>query len=507
MCTSDGITFDLTNIVPWLKKNGTNPVDGLPLKTSELIKLNFAKNDDGEYVDPVTFKVFTDNTHIVAIGKTGNVFAFDTIDRLNIKAKNWRDLVSDEKFDRADLITLQDPQHVESRALSSFKHVKEGESHLTPEQEAERAAGVNVSAMGSSAKILKAKEAVAKARAARETSGQLQTLTAAGIKRPNADVTPVMASRQNVPFNAARHTTGQAAASFTSTGLTPHTGAERATLSEEEYLLKPKQVKINGYVKMQTTSGDMTLELYTDTAPRAVWNFIRLAQKNYYDGVQFHRNIKRFMIQGGDPTGTGRGGTSIWGTPFKDELEGPRVHDARGTLSMANKGKDTNTSQFFITYGETKHLNRKHTIFGKVVEGMDTLIRLENVKTDDKDRPVDECSIKTVNVLVDPFEEFLKSQKEKEGKEKMDEAIRQAGGAEDDRTTWTGKKIGSNGKVATSDDLGNVVGKYMNVNNSPDLANVGDEIIEEWEEPPEPQKKKPKLGGGRGGGFGNFDNW
>ena len=140
VCTADGLIFDLTNILPWLKKHGTNPVDGTPLKSTDLVKLNFAKNDDGEYVDPVTYKVFTDNTHIVALRNTGNVFAWDTVERLNIKAKNWKDLVSEEDFSRKDIVTLQDPQNIESRDINSFKYKQEGASVLTPEQEAERGA-------------------------------------------------------------------------------------------------------------------------------------------------------------------------------------------------------------------------------------------------------------------------------------------------------------------------------------------------------------------------------
>ena len=112
------------------------------MKSADLIKLKFAKNDDGEYVDPVTFKVFTDNTHIVALRNTGNVFAWDTVERLNIKGKNWKDLVTDEDFERKDIITLQDPQNVASRDLSQYKHLKEGTNTLTPEQEAERGAGI-----------------------------------------------------------------------------------------------------------------------------------------------------------------------------------------------------------------------------------------------------------------------------------------------------------------------------------------------------------------------------
>ena len=110
-------------------------------------------------------------------------------------------------------------------------------------------------------------------------------------------------------------------------------------------MLKRGRVKAKAYARIVTTAGHLNLELYPEHAPKAVWNFIQLAKKGYYTDVPFHRNIKGFMIQGGDPTGTGRGGESIWGKYFADEFEGPLKHDARGTLSMANKGKNTNSSQ------------------------------------------------------------------------------------------------------------------------------------------------------------------
>lgn len=353
VCTANGTIFDLTNILPWLKKHGTNPVDGSPLKNADLIKLNFTKNEAGEYVDPVTFKVFTDNTHIVALRVSGNVFAWDTVERLNLKPKMWRDLVTDEEFGRKDIITLQDPQNIEARNLSSFKYLKDGESVLTEEQIRERndpVNNVNLNAMGSSAKILKAKEAVARARAER-SSQQGGVKGSAGsntLSEKSKSTTVSHQAVKHVPFNAARHTTGLAAASFTSTGLTPHTEAELATLSDEQYMLKRGRVKEKGYVRISTTMGDLNLELYTEYAPKAVWNFIHLAKKGYYNDVVFHRNIKGFMIQGGDPTGTGRGGESIWGKNFDDEFDGPMKHDARGTLSMANKGKNTNSSQLYV---------------------------------------------------------------------------------------------------------------------------------------------------------------
>ncbi|KAL2049410.1 hypothetical protein ABVK25_010314 [Lepraria finkii] len=155
VCTPDGHTFDIDNILPWLLKHGTNPITGKPLGSEELIKLDFHKNDEGEMVDPVTFKVFTDNTHLVALKNTGNVFAYDTVERLNIKAKMWRDLVSDEEFGRKDIITLQDPQNVQSRNLSSFKYLQDGVSTLTEAQKRERNSGVNASALGNAASMIK----------------------------------------------------------------------------------------------------------------------------------------------------------------------------------------------------------------------------------------------------------------------------------------------------------------------------------------------------------------
>jgi peptidyl-prolyl cis-trans isomerase-like 2 len=501
VCTADGTVFDYENILEWLKKHGTNPVDGTPLKSAELIKLNFAKNDDGEYVDPVTYKVFTDNTHIVALRNTGNVFSWDTIERLNIKAKNWSDLVSDEEFTRKDIITLQDPQNVAARDLNSFKYLKDGESNLTEEQERERSSGVNADALGSSAKIIKAKEAVAKARAEREKAAAAK---AAGKPLAVAKNGPAHAaiSSKSTPYNAAKHTTGKAAASFTSTGLTPHTSGERAVLTEEEYMLKPKRVKQKGYARIQTNHGDLNIELLPEFAPKAVWNFVQLAKNGYYQGTIFHRNIKNFMIQGGDPTGTGKGGSSIWGKSFADEFEGPNTHNARGVMSMANKGKNTNSSQFFITYRQTPHLDRKHTIFGRVVGGMDTLSRLENVETDEKDKPIDDIEIKDIVVFVNPFEEFLKQKEEDEKAEAHKQEVKRLGGSEDDRTTWTGKRIRADGTVERGATVG--VGKYLkDAMAQHRLDDNEEEITEEWEgEAEEPVKKKAKSGG-----FGNFDNW
>lgn len=273
---------------------------------------------------------------------------------MNIKAKLWQDLVDDEPFTRADIITLQDPQNAASRNLEQFKFLKDGQgAQLSKEQEeAERnASNINTNALGSMAdKVLKAKAAVEKARKAREAGVDVNRSSSAtaiaassnGLSDPSSSTRQFSTSQsllrqQKKPAaNAAAYTTGKAAASFTSTGLTPETSGERALLTEEEFMLKPKRVKNKGYARVETNLGDLTLELHTDTAPRAVWNFIRLAQKGYYKGVAFHRNIPNFMIQGGDPSGTGKGGSSIWGKYFNDEFDGPLTHDKRGIRELSD---------------------------------------------------------------------------------------------------------------------------------------------------------------------------
>jgi len=140
-------------------------------------------------------------------------------------------------------------------------------------------------------------------------------------------------------------------------------------------------------VVFETTQGTIVFALKPEVAPKACENFEGLVKSGYYNGLTFHRIIKNFMIQGGDPTGMGRGGQSIYGTPFEDEFKPNVVFNKAGILAMANAGRNTNGSQFFITTVPTPHLNGRHTIFGEVVEGMDVVRKLENVATDGRDMP------------------------------------------------------------------------------------------------------------------------
>jgi peptidyl-prolyl cis-trans isomerase B (cyclophilin B) len=143
---------------------------------------------------------------------------------------------------------------------------------------------------------------------------------------------------------------------------------------------------------LHTNHGDITVELFDEDAPKTVENFTKLATDKFYEGVVFHRIIKDFMIQGGDPTGTGRGGP---GYTFEDEFNDHKVE--RGALAMANAGPNTNGSQFFIvTTAAAPWLDGKHTVFGKVVEGMDVVDKIEALETDRNDRPKQDAVIERV---------------------------------------------------------------------------------------------------------------
>ncbi len=146
-------------------------------------------------------------------------------------------------------------------------------------------------------------------------------------------------------------------------------------------------------VILETSQGNIEIQLMPEVAPKACENFTKLIEKGYYEGIIFHRVIKDFMIQCGDPTGTGSGGESIWGKSFEDELQKEVVFDKKGMLAMANVGPNTNGSQFFITTAQTPWLNMRHTIFGEVISGYDIVEKIENTETGAMDKPVEEQKI------------------------------------------------------------------------------------------------------------------
>lgn len=176
---------------------------------------------------------------------------------------------------------------------------------------------------------------------------------------------------------------------------------------------------------LKTTMGDLKIKLFPEVAPKAVENFVKLAESGYYNGIIFHRVIPDFMIQGGDPTGTGMGGESVWGSAFEDEFS-DKAYNLKGALSMANAGPGTNGSQFFIVSasqtpanmlgqleaagypaeivasykenGGTPWLDNRHTVFGHVIEGMDVVDAIQSVKRGPQDKPVNDIVIESIEI-------------------------------------------------------------------------------------------------------------
>ena len=175
--------------------------------------------------------------------------------------------------------------------------------------------------------------------------------------------------------------------SASNTTVTPSSTATTIDTNKNEIL-----------VVLKTNQGDITLKMFPKVAPLAVENFVTHAKNGYYDGLIFHRVIKDFMIQGGDPTGTGRGGASIWKKEFVNEYAPNVVFDRPFLLAMANHGPNTNGSQFFITTEPTPFLNGGYTIFGEVVAGQDAVTKIENTKTGRADRPVEDQKMIKVTV-------------------------------------------------------------------------------------------------------------
>ncbi|MES2273993.1 MAG: peptidylprolyl isomerase [Chlamydiota bacterium] len=149
----------------------------------------------------------------------------------------------------------------------------------------------------------------------------------------------------------------------------------------------------NPIIVVETNVGEFEITLKPDVAPKTCENFLGLVGKKYYDGIVFHRVIKNFMIQGGDPTGTGAGGESIWGKSFGDEFNPAVKFDKPGMLAMANRGPNTNGSQFFVTTAATPWLNMRHTIFGEVTKGYDVVRKIEMTQTAAGDRPIEAIKI------------------------------------------------------------------------------------------------------------------
>ncbi|TIB86766.1 hypothetical protein E3Q18_04028 [Wallemia mellicola] len=518
-----GTVYDLVNILPYLRKYGTNPASGNPLSTKDLIKLHYHKNATGDYYDPVTFKTFNEHTHIVAIATSGNVFSYDAVEKLNIKAKFWEDLLSGQPFKKTDIITLQDPHNPRNQNELDYMQNKKAVTDKEAEQVLNDPLGmINMNATGGASAVLKKisdnqnKDKDMHVGQNLDNSHLVKAPT--HFPKSTGDTSDVSQTGSKA-YNAAKYSTGRTAASFTSTILDPQSKNESALIDEDELMFQEVEklagargkdkAKGKAYARIITNFGPLSVELHCEKAPKTCYNWLMLARGGKYNGVTFHRNIPGFMIQGGDPSGTGRGGESFYGNPFGDEYDRKNAykHDARGVLSMANAGPSSNTSQFFITYRATPHLDGKHTVFGHLVGGVETLSQLETVQVDKAtSRPMRTIRMEEIQIFTDPFEEYKDKLAQRLKKERGDYAqeeyrARIKAGKEQNRTTWFGTNLGEkqtrsqpikhddNMKELLGGTGGGGVGKYLSLKRpaNPD---------------PAPSKKKKERSN-----FSDFSTW
>lgn len=174
---------------------------------------------------------------------------------------------------------------------------------------------------------------------------------------------------------------------------------DKSVKDEVQNYQQPSNVLLAKQAVLETSMGEIHIKLFPKECPKTVENFITHARNGYYNNLIFHRVIKGFMIQTGDPKGDGTGGDSIWGDEFEDEFSPSLKHDVPFVVSMANHGPNTNGSQFFITTVPCPWLDNKHTVFGKVFRGMDTVQEIEMTKTDMDDKPLMDVRLFTIKIV------------------------------------------------------------------------------------------------------------
>jgi peptidyl-prolyl cis-trans isomerase-like protein 2 len=413
--TGHAYLFDLLALVPYLRRHARHPITGDALASKDILRLKFARNGEGALACAATGKVLGEHTKVAALRTTGNVYSYDALQTLCFAPRNFTDLLDGTPFVRAtDVVLLQDPGDpawLHAHRTSHIRGARElhgggggGAGAGAGSGEVANSGGgvIRLSEVARSVLAELPKGEAAAAAAAAAAAGALEGAGAAAAAAAAAS------GKAHVSGFGVK-TTHHAAASLTSTAVTlstrnlaaVETAAERSAARWARIAALGKK----GLVRLVTSKGPLSLELHCDLAPRTCENFLLLCRRGYYDGTLFHRSIRGFMLQGGDPTGTGRGGASAWGAAFADECHAKLSHDARGVLSMANAGPNSNGSQFFLTYKAAPHLDRKHSVFGRLVGGEAALAALEAVATDGSDRPREECRILRAEVFADPTAE------------------------------------------------------------------------------------------------------
>jgi peptidyl-prolyl cis-trans isomerase-like 2 len=430
VCNRQGILFENTAVVAFILRHKVDPVTGEAADTSSLIHLNMDKNEEGVWQCPIMTKPFTDHSKVIAIiqpdGKVANVYSNEAYQELNVKTKNYEDLQSGAKFDKnKHVLVLFDPSDEElnrARDINTFYHVRNArELEKTKEPESRVRHNTATSrVMEKLQKVELQRQDKRKADRMEESKRTHDIVTADDTAFTTSyfskDGKRLKVLAQDVTGVAYTENQG-AATSLTSTAVrVVHDNAGReATLEEivQGQCAALKSLQKKGLVRLRTNRGTLTLELHCDMVPRTCLNFMGLCQAHKYDNTLMHRLIPKFMIQGGKPASDDEKEECLWGGAFVDEFDDRLKHKGPGIVSMANAGANTNKRQFFITFATCGHLDRKHSVFGKVVDGNHVLSEWEQIAADKRERPRQEIKILGTDVLVDPTKEARELEQER----------------------------------------------------------------------------------------------
>ena len=333
VCTSDGVVYELENILPYVQKYGKNPLTGNEMSPSDLIRLIYHKNGSNEYFCPITLNTFTDFSHIVANRKTGNVYSYDAHLFVNPRGTTqWKDPISEDLIKKTDLITIHDPTR-----SSKTIHLNSNLNDNT----------------------------------------DISTIS-------NVEIKKLSQISSNPPSSLTK-----------STVCLIRKDLEIFSSESDERLL---DIKEKGFVTFHTNLGFLQAEIYCDKAPKASYNFLTLCARNEYDNISFCQKGNGVLQH------TPFNCNSIWNRPFKDEALQSLPINSRGFLCLNNTGPNTNTSQFFISLGPCPHLSGKHTVFGKIVKGIEILTKVNSYPCDKKSgKLITPLSVSKIEVIRNPF--------------------------------------------------------------------------------------------------------
>lgn len=491
-----GIIFENSAILPYLMKHKIDPVTGEAFTSKELYTLHMDKDEEtGQWQCPVLNKPFQKHTKIVAViqrpDNEAYVYSYEALQELCFKTKTYEDLTTGKKFNKKeDVIILQDPNDEELnklRDINNFIHT----SALREENKTIASNDVRLSVTAS--RIL---EKVKRQRDEDDAKKKLQDKND-GVKKQKVAIGDL---------KGVVMTSGQASGSFTSSSMGVSNENVSREATNEEVLQSQfdtlRKMKKKGFVRLTTSLGVIDLEIHCDFVPRTACNFIGLVENGAYNGSIFHRCIPDFMVQGGKPAKKGEPETSLWGEAFRDEFDQRLTHSGGGILSMANKGSHTNLRQFFITFKSAPHLDKKHSIFGRVVKGMEDVLKsIESVPTDKRDRPIEDITIINAEVLYSPIQEAIEKnmarahQREQSRRLEKEERRTATFGAAKDSM----KSNSSSNQISKVDSLKDTidVGRYLNTkrDNSIEDATKEDTVVTRL--PPPPKKTV----------FGDFSGW